>query len=129
MPGAQPSNITIKQKSSNVKGATDPAAREEAPGRIVGPNSNNAGSATGKPTSAPTPSAERLVIKTKSTPPVAPQNPLQIEERGANPTNPTGKPSAASLGAVRQCGPGMVWVQDGPHHGQGHCERKPVPQD
>ncbi|MEW5887609.1 MAG: hypothetical protein ACOZCP_13935 [Pseudomonadota bacterium] len=99
------------------------------------PVPTNPGQPSGTPTSTPThtvpaaPSAERLVIKTKSSPPVAPQNPSQIEERGANPTNPMGKPSAASLGAVRQCGPGMVWVQDGPHHGQGHCERKPVPQD
>ncbi|MBX5472491.1 MAG: hypothetical protein IRZ23_08525 [Acetobacteraceae bacterium] len=156
VPGAQPSNITIKQKSSNIRGATDPAARENGacdppyewstllkkcviplnspmspnnPAAIQGKSvSNNAGSTTGTPMSPPGSSGERIVIKTKSSPPVAPQNP-QHEERGAGSTNPTGKPSAASLGAVPQCGPGTVWVQEGPHHGQGHCVVKPIPKD
>ncbi|GIX23595.1 MAG: hypothetical protein KatS3mg122_0826 [Caldimonas sp.] len=59
------------------------------------PMPTNPGQPSGTPTSTPTwtaPGAQpsHISIKTKSSPAVVPQNPEQIEERSANPGQPSG---------------------------------------
>ncbi len=59
------------------------------------PMPTNPGQPSGTPTSTPTwtaPGAQpsHITIKTKSSPAVVPQNPEQIEERSANPGQPSG---------------------------------------
>jgi hypothetical protein len=99
----------------------------------------------GTPTSTPTHTvpvapADRLTIKTKSSPPYAPQPPVSIEERTANPApgeertaTPapgSGKPDAGALGAIPpKCPRGEVWVRDPRSNKGGRCVRKPEPMD
>jgi hypothetical protein len=85
----------------------------------------------GTPTSTPTHTvpvapADRITIKSKSPRPYAPQPPVSIEERTANPAPGMGKPNAGALGATPyqpKCPPGMVWVNGDPRGDKrGRCE-------
>jgi hypothetical protein len=89
----------------------------------------------GTPTSTPTHTvpvapANRITIKSKSPRYYAPQPPVSIEERTANPAPGMGKPNAGALGATPyqpKCPPGMVWVNGDPRGDKrGHCE---IPKD
>lgn len=117
----------------------DPGIGDGTPapgGNSDDPTRNTARQAEGgTPISAPTHTvpvapASRLTIKTKSSPPYAPQPPVSIEERTANPAPGMGKPNAGALGATPyqpKCPPGMVWVNGDPRGDKrGHCE---IPKD
>lgn len=146
---AQPADTTMPNQTArpivkpDVHGCVppqrwDPNQQKCVVGLVIkdDPTRNTARQAEGgTPISAPTHTvpvapASRLTIKTKSSPPYAPQPPVSIEERTANPAPGMGKPNAGALGATPyqpKCPPGMVWVNGDPRGDKrGHCE---IPKD
>lgn len=109
----QTSNITIKQKSSNVWGATDPGKARMAGASADGGGSKKKRGRGGEAVCderCPGNSGERVSGQGSSRP-----------EGGAK--------TGSTVVATWQCGPGMVWAQVGPHRGDGHCVPQPVPTE
>jgi uncharacterized protein YraI len=107
VPVTQPSDITIKQKSSNVKGGTDPIAREACYPPYQWMNGHCL---------LPRKWGEIL-------------NSTQRTSGSTKPESSAGKPNPTSVGAVvPKCPMDEIWVQ-GPGDPHGHCERKPIPKD